>query len=249
VVDVRYDVEDSEVFKISEATFKRKPRNTYERALFYSSWVKTVEARHGSRGARTRVAQEAILSQAEVSQYLSIYKLFERLQSHSVSEKIFNALKNQSVNKLYALSNIENKNALLEVASKMAENPKMSLEELNDLIEEQASPTRMLQELIEEDREEEEKENENSRIDQLKNVAQKLEGTLGETSKTLTVFRSTIADNPRMFLSPDVFKAISRMLNALRKIEREANRIITSMKKADDSHQQAGVTGQKLGDN
>jgi ParB/RepB/Spo0J family partition protein len=239
LVDVRFNVDDAEAFRISEATFKRKPRNTYERALFYNSWVKTVEAKHGSRGAQAKVGQEANLSQAEVSQYLSICKLFERLQSDSVSEEIFNALKNQSVNKLYALSNVEDEKTLLEVATKMAERPKMKLKELKDLIEEQSPPEPMLEDLVED--KEEEKEIENYRMDQLKNAAQELEGTVGKTNRTLTALKSTITDNPRMFLFPDVFKTISRMLNALRRIDREANHIIATMKKTNDSREQTGA--------
>jgi len=152
LVDVRYGLDDEGVFRISEATFKRKPRTTYERAFFYNNWVKTQPE---SQGAQKRVAKMANLSEAEVSHYLSISRLFIRLGSHSITMSIFNALKNQGVNKLYALAKVEDESAMLEVAAKMAENANMPLEELKDLIEERTSPMREIQELLEDDEEDE----------------------------------------------------------------------------------------------
>jgi len=228
LIDVRYDVDNTEVFKLSEATFKRKPRNTYERSLFYSSWVKTVEATSRSRGAQKKVATKANLSQAEVSHYLSIARLFERLQSRNIPEENFNALKNQGVNKLYALAKVEDDSATLEVAAEMAENPNMTLEELKTLIKEQTSPERMIERLAEEDYEE---ESESNKIDQLTNVTQELEVALDKAGEVLKVFTSRIVGNPDRFLAPSVFKRIMRLLNALEKIEKEANRIIRSGEK------------------
>jgi ParB/RepB/Spo0J family partition protein len=228
LVDVRYDVDDTEVFKLSEATFKRKPRNTYERSLFYSGWVKTVEATSRSRGAQKKVATKANLSQAEVSHYLSIDRLFKRLQSQNIPEGYFNALKNQGVNKLYALARVEDDSAMLEVAAEMAEMPDMTLEELKTLIKEQISPERLIQRLAEEDYEE---ERESNKIDQLTNATKELEEALDKTGEVVKVFTSRIAGNPDRFLSPSVFKKIRRLLNALKKIEKETNRIIRSGEK------------------
>jgi len=231
LIDVRYDVDNTEVFKLSEATFKRKPRTTYERSLFYSGWVKTVEATSGSRGAQKKVATEANLSQAEVSHYLSINRLFKRLQLRNIPEEYFNALKNQGVNKLYALAKVEDDSAVLEVAAEMAENPNMTLEELKTLIKEQTSPERTIERLAEEDYEEE-SETFVNKTNQLTNVTQELEVALDKTGEVLKVFTSRIAGNPDRFLSPSIFKRIMRLLNALKKIEKEANRIIRSGEKA-----------------
>ena len=241
LVDVRYDVDDTDVFKISEATFKRKPRTTYERSLFYSSWVKTVEATSGSRGAQKKVANETNLSQAEMSHYLSISRLFERLQPQNISERNFNALKNQGVNKLYALAKVKDELAMLEVASKMAENPNMTLEELKTLIKEQTSPERAIERLAEEGIEEE--ESESNRIDQLTKATKELEAALDKAGESLRVFKSRIAGDPRRFLSPDVSKRIRRILNALKKIEKEANRIIHARGSGKKGHsdRQAGL--------
>jgi len=230
LVDARHNVDDVEVFKLSETTFKRKPRTTYERSLFYNKWVRTVEASSGGRGAQSKVAREANLSESEVSHYLSINRVFDRLGSQNVSETIFNTLKNQSVNKLYALSKVEDNSVMLEVAAKMGENPKLTLKELKDLIEEQTSPMREIQELLEDD--EEDEVDESIRIDEVKKAALELEGTLNQTRKALTAFKSRLVGNPRKFISTDVFKRIRRMLKALKRIEKEANQIIHSGKKA-----------------
>jgi len=235
LVDVRYDLEDTQVFKISDATFKRKSRSTYERALFYCSWVRAVEAKYGNRGAQIKMAKMANLSQGEVSHYLSISRFFEKLLAHNITERIFNALKNQGVNKLYAIAKVEDKSAMLEVAEKMAENPNMTLKELKDIIEEQTSPMRAIERLVEEDDEE---ESESTRVSQLTDAAQELEVALNRAREGLTSFTSKLVANPHRFLSPDVFKRIRTMLNALKKIEKEAARIIRSGRKTSVSNKQ-----------
>jgi len=223
LVDARHNVDDVEVFKLSETTFKRKPRTTYERSLFYNKWVRTVEASSGGRGAQSKVAREANLSESEVSHYLSINRVFDRLGSQNVSETIFNTLKNQSVNKLYALSKVEDNSVMLEVAAKMDENPKLTLEELKDVIEERISSISVFDELLED---EEDEEDEVIGIHQLKDAAEELEGTLNQTRKTMTVFKSKITGDPRVFISADVFRGIRKMLNALKRVEKEAKRIM-----------------------
>ena len=226
LVDVRYSLEDTDVFLISEATFNRKPRNAYERALFYRDWVRAVEAKYGSRGAQAKVAKMADLSEAEVSHYLSISRLFARLQSQKTDEKIFNTLKKQSVNKLYALSKVGDGSVMLEVAAKMSENPKLTLDEIEDAIEDQISGMSQLDPLLEEDGEEDQEEDETRRIHQLKKVAEKLESTLSQTSKTLTIFKSKVTGNPHIFISADTFKRIRKMLNALKRVEKEAKHVM-----------------------
>lgn len=240
LVLVRCNVTDVDVFNISNATFKRSQRNTYERACFFCNWVETVAAKHGKQGSQKVVAEMAGLSQAEISHYISISRLFERLGMHNIALSVFNTLKNQGVNKLYALAKVEDKQAMLEVAEKMAETPTMTLKELEENIEELTSPMHSVRQLAEED-EEEDEENENIRISQLKNTVQELEGALNQTSKTLTAFKSTIVGNPYVFISSDVFKRIRKMLNALKRIEKEANLIIRSDKKTDYSDKQTGM--------
>ena len=224
LVDIRYGLDDVAIFSISETTFRRKPRNTYERAQFYKGWVKTVEAKHGSRGAQSKVANMANISEPEVSHYLSINRLFDRLRSQNIPETNFNALKNQGVNKLYALSKVDQKEALLDIAAKMAENPNMTLEELKELIREQTSALREILRLTEED----EEENESTEIDQLTDAAEKFGVTFNNARKVLTVFTSRIVSNPNIFLYSGIPKKIEAMVKALKKIEKDANLILSS---------------------
>lgn len=237
LVLIRYDVTDADVFKISEATFKRSQRNTYERAYFYRNWVETVAAKRGSLGSQKVVAEMAGLSQAEVSNYVSISRLFERLGMCNIALAVFNALKSQSVNKLYALAKVEDQSATL-VMAKMAEVPNMSLKELKKVIEKQTSPMRAIERLVEEDDEE---ESESIRIDQLTNAVQELEVAINKAREGLTSFTSKLVANPHRFISPDVFKRIRTMLNALKKIEKEAARIIRSDRKASVSNKHGEV--------
>lgn len=224
LVDLRYNLEDTDVFLISEATFKRKPRSTYERAFFYNNWVKTQPE---SQGAQKRVAKMANLSEAEVSHYLSISRLFNRLGSHNTTMSIFNALKIQSVNKLYALSKVDQKEALLNIAAKIAENPNMTLEELKEHIQEQTSALREILRLTEED----EEENESTEIEQLTDAAEKFGATFNNARKVLTTFTSKIVSNPNIFLYSGIPKKIKAMVKALKKIEKDANLILSSSKK------------------
>lgn len=221
LVDVRYGLDDEGVFRISEATFKRKPRSTYERAFFYNNWVKTQSE---SQGAQKRVAKMANLSEAEVSHYLSISRLFNRLGSHNITMSIFNALKIQSVNKLYAFSKVDQREALLEIAAKMAENPDMTLEELKEHIREQTSALREIERLTEED----EEENESAEIDQLTDAAEKFGAVFNNAGKMLAVFTSRIVSNPSIFLYSGIPKKIKAMVKALEKIEKDANLILSS---------------------
>lgn len=240
LADVRYEVKDVDVFKISETTFKRTARTTYEKARFYRLWVDAQIKETGKeRGAQKRVAEEAGLSEAEVSHYLSISKLFDRLRTQNIPEANFNVLKNQALNKLYALARVKDEKAMLEVATKMAETPDMVVEELKALIKEQTSPLREIERSLLEDNEKEE-ESESSRIDRLTTAAQELEGALHKIRETLTVFTSRIIDKPEMFLSPGVIERIRKMLNALKKIEKEANRVIGSGKKSHQHSQSHG---------
>jgi len=230
LVDIRFDLDDSEIFKLSEATFKRKRRTTFERAKFYDRWVKAVEAANGKRGAQTKTASKAGLSQAELSHYLSISRLFERLQSQKAQDRIFNALKNQAVNKLYALSKVNEQSALLEVAAKMAEEPDMNLQNIRHLIDESSSIDREIERTLEQKAESE--EDESIWEFRLRKATEELEGALDQTERTLATLNTKIKDNPHQFLSHDIVKRIKSLQKALGKIKYEVSRIIYSSKKS-----------------
>ena len=218
LVDVRFGLSDEGVFRISEATFKRKARSTYERAFFYSNWVKTQSE---SQGAQKRVAKMANLSEAEVSHYLSISRLFIRLGSYNIMMSVFNALKSQSVNKLYAVAKVEDKAGLLEIVAKMVENPDITVRELKSLIEHRNS-MQEIKELLDD-----EEESESARIDQMKGAAQQLKGVLDKTAESLSVLNQEILDDPHVFLPGYVLKKIKRIQNAFGRIEKDVERIMS----------------------
>jgi len=131
LVDIRYDVADSEVFRINEAISKRKRRTTRESAEFYSHWVQTVSIERGKTGAQARVARIARMSEGEISQYLAIHNAFRELERLPKSATInFDTIKNQGINKLYELSKLRGNPALLRIAQEFAEHPNMPIRKL-----------------------------------------------------------------------------------------------------------------------
>lgn len=135
LVEIRYGVKDSEVFRIREATFKRKQRTTYEKAEFYSRWVWIVSQERNKRGAQARVAWMAGIREGEISQYLAIDKMFKELD-FSRSATSLKALKNQSINKLYELSKLRGNPALPKIAGELAEHPNMPIRRLRRIVKE-----------------------------------------------------------------------------------------------------------------
>ncbi len=216
VVDIRYDINDEEVFRLSESTFKRKDRNTFERALFYAKWVEIAKSRYGEWGAQSRVARESGLSEAQISQYLSIHKLFETLSEKGVKQEIFDALKKQSVNKLYELSRITDCSVLLEAADFLASNPNISLEELKQKIE------RKEQELIDEIAEaleENSSSQEHLSIGELEEVIEKFKSKLDVTVPRLIKLKNLdIAKNSDRIQK--LLKIIKRILRAFKDMEK-----------------------------
>ena len=112
----------------------------------------------------------------------------------------------------------------------MAENLNMTLKELKALIEEQTSPGEIVGRLAEEDYEEE-GETVDER-DRLTKVAEELEVASDKAGEVLKVFTSRVVGNPDRFLFPGTIRRIRKVLNALKEIENEVNRIIGSGKKA-----------------
>jgi len=135
-VEIRYGLKDSEVFRIREATFKRRQRTTCEKAEYYSRWVWVLSQETDKRGGQARVARMAGVREGEISQYLAIHKTFRELEHLQTSATPFKALKNQSINKLYELSKLRGSPALLEVAGELAQHLKMPIRRLRRMVKE-----------------------------------------------------------------------------------------------------------------
>jgi len=144
LVEIRYGVKDPEVFRIREATFKRKQRTTCEKAEFYSRWVWIVSEERNKRGAQARVAWMAGIREGEISQYLAIHKTFMELERFPRSATILKALKNQGINKLYELSKLRGNPALLKIAGELAEHPNMPIRRLRRIVKEKTGMKKLL---------------------------------------------------------------------------------------------------------
>ena len=136
VVEIRYGLKDSEVFRIREATFKRRQRTTCEKAEFYSRWVWVVSQERNKSGAQARVARIAGIREGEISQYLAIHKTFMELEHLQTSATTLKALKNQGINKLYELSKLRGNPDLPEVAGELAQHPNMPIRRLRRMVKE-----------------------------------------------------------------------------------------------------------------
>jgi ParB-like chromosome segregation protein Spo0J len=222
LVDVRYGVKDSEAFKISEMTFKRKGRTTRERAEFIAAWLEAVRREHRKRGTQAKVAKDANLSEGEVSQYLAIHKTFQKLERLPGSQAInFDALKNQSINKLYELSKLtEDPTALLQIAEQLAERPDMPVRELRCLVEKKR---RSLFDISAD----EPYNSEKPEVD-LAKFAELLHETLNvaeETRKGLEDFGSRMTLKPERFLKSEILKELQKLQRRFRRLQKDVAKL------------------------
>lgn len=133
--DVREKATDADVFRISEATSKRTTRNAYENAFYYDAYVETVKKDTGEKGAVSRVAKEAQISESELSQYLAVKRLFDKLSTLN-SELEFPKLKCMGINKLYVFSRLIDHPKFLETAQEIEQKADwLSVEGITELVE------------------------------------------------------------------------------------------------------------------
>lgn len=225
LVDVRYGIKDSEIFRISDISFRRKQRITFERAEFLASWVKVESRAHGKRGAQARVAEKARLTEGEISQYLAIHRMFTRLKELSAgTSETFDALKNQGINKLYELSRLTGTHAFLQVAVQLAENPGMPVRELRRIVEEETSTEKFLHPLAEEDPFETEppKAIDYAKVTQL---AQDIQEIDKDARRSLAAFESEIKREPEKFLESEILKELQRLKRRFRRLQKDLARL------------------------
>lgn len=225
LVDVRYGIKDSEVFKISDISFRRKQRITFERAEFLASWVRVESRAQGKRGAQARVAEEARLTEGEISQYLAIHRMFTRLKELSAgTSETFDALKDQSINKLYELSRLIGTHAFLQVAVQLAENPRMPVRELRRIVEQETSTEKVFRPLTEEDPFETEppKEIDYAKVTQLTQEIQEIDK---DARYNLVAFEREIKREPEKFLESEILKELQRLKRRSRRLQKDLARL------------------------
>ncbi len=143
VVDVRENASDTDVFRISEATSKRTEMNTYEKATFYAAYLEAVKKEIGEKGTLTRVAKESLISESQLSQYLTINQLFLKLSQLSPELKL-ESLKRMGINKLYKLSALTSDPALLDIAKETEDKAdNITIGEIEGLVERSESEALM----------------------------------------------------------------------------------------------------------
>ncbi|MCK4481639.1 ParB N-terminal domain-containing protein [Candidatus Bathyarchaeota archaeon] len=232
-VDIRTDIKDSEVFRISDATFKREPLSTYRRAEFIFRWVETVKKERGKRGAQALVAKEARLTEGEISQYLSIRRMFIDLEGRFGSAALnFDALKNQSINKLYELSKLTRTPSLLKIAEELAEKPTMPVRELRRIVQEETNNRDLtlenMKKMMFEDSNGEASEAENLRKQDLTKTVSLVKEIIGmaeDARQTLGIFRMVIKQSPERYLNPEIFRELRNLHRRHKRLCRDIGRL------------------------
>jgi ParB/RepB/Spo0J family partition protein len=230
LVDIRYNIKDSEVFRISEATFQRKDRSAYERALFYAEWVKTLKEEKGTdEGIQALIARETNLSESAISQYIAIYTLFSKLESLAPSEK-FNALKTWSVNKLYKLSELAEDPNLPEIAEEFEKKDEVSVEDIEQVVTEKVGSTNEIKKIL--DSMGTDTQSDTSSADALKQdvqaetknecvkFAKRVRSMSTETHQSLNTLVEDVLINADVLSSNEILDIFDKVLRTLRKLKR-----------------------------
>lgn len=236
-VDIRYGVDDAEVFRISNMTFQRQAQNTYDRARFLAKWLMALKPEYGpTRGTQAKIARHAHLSESEVSQYLSISKMFTKLEelrasSPEAATLNFDALKEQGVNKLYELSRlVDNEVELVNAANELAANPEMSIHALRKKIEEikafpkESCVNSTIMELAYDDDEIEQKRR--VKYNRVLEVTQQVNLLAGRTQSTLRdlELRLKMSEHESVQVEP-ILKSLEQLKRRFKRLEKDAKKL------------------------
>jgi ParB/RepB/Spo0J family partition protein len=128
------EASDTEAFKISNATFQRKDRTTYERAEFYAKWLESIVQEKGVlECAQVELVRQVGCSEALISQYLAVFNLFKKLERLDAKAD-FSMLKTWKLNPLYQLHNLVDNPKLLQIVLDLQKTPDISFDDLKDLV-------------------------------------------------------------------------------------------------------------------
>jgi ParB/RepB/Spo0J family partition protein len=228
LVDVRTEVKESDVFRISERTFQRTDRSAYEKAQFYKKWGKALEKEKGDdKGMQAILAQEAGLSESLISQYWAIYGLFDKLDSLAPSEE-FNALKSWSVNKLYDLSELIECENLLKVAREFERRGEVALEEVQRVVVQNRMSNQMLALL--DDHQKECVLPERGRL-----LAEEVNSLATETHQMLTGLVEEMLEKVQQLSSTEILMVFDKVLQTLKRLRRRTNTLRQIMNKHEQS--------------
>lgn len=242
LVDVRYDTTDSELFKISNATFSRKDRTAYESALFYDAWFETLTREEGStEGLQQKLAEQANVSESSLSQYIAIARLFNKLQQVAPKEQ-FSTLKTWSINKLYKLSELTDDNRLIDVAGYFELKLETSIEEIEDTVNRYRG-VKQLEEMMLDQQEPVSGQAEPSVsithpatafIDESKKIClrnvKRVSSLATETHDMLSTLVQELLQGTDRYSSAEILQTLTKILHALQKLKRHSNVLKQKMK-------------------
>jgi ParB/RepB/Spo0J family partition protein len=235
LVDIRADLKDSDVFKISDATFSRKERAPYEIAQFYKAWLKTIEKEEGTAEAsQQKLATRANLSESSLSQHLAIARLFQKLQETAPEEQ-FSKLKTWSINKLYKLSELTDDSRLLDLARLYEQKFETPIEEVTSDVDSYRG-TKQTQESSF-DQQNAKPETDRSSLpseqqlttssDESRKIflksAKKVESLAAENHEILYAIVQEFIENPDRRYPTDALQILAKMLRTLRKVRKHSS--------------------------
>jgi ParB/RepB/Spo0J family partition protein len=229
---------DTEVFDISHATFQRKERTTFERAQFYHNWFSSIVKKNGAvLGAQAELAKSANRTEGLISQYLSVHKLFEKLQN-TVGIFDFTPLKSMDLNRLYKLSKLLEDPRLPEIAKSLINFPSIPFDDLKLTIDNTQSPQTASNSSNLQDSKEgsnsTESSNNNPNNSNMKEIAscqlvfspKKLDNllnratnNLGEVAPKLSNVLVEISSTTEKYYSAQTLKIMKRILRLLKKLD------------------------------
>lgn len=225
-IDVRQDLKDSDVFKISNATFRRKARSIYDMSRFISCWIETLTKEGTGKGVQAVVAKHANISESMVSQCVTIHRMFQVLESLPETKLLdFDALKKQSINKLHELSRLtDNPSGLIESAKQLSDSPDMSLEKLQKITRAQDKETDFLDE-FDTPREEDLKEREEWTYSKAVEVVAETVAVAEEARKKLVTFETRVKSVDAKSLNSDILNILPKLQKRFRRLERDVTKL------------------------
>lgn len=223
IVAVLYGWTDSEVFRIHHATSKTKQRTTSEWAEYYTRWVQTVGKERGKAGAQAKVARMAGVNEGEICQYIAIHKMYMELIALAIYKSVpinLDALKNQSINKLYELSKLRGTPNLLQVAKELADHPNMSIRKLRRIVKEKMK--KPLKRVIKHRKSGSRHKIKRTEVNRL---TQKLLKTINETKKNLKTLEKRMQLTPETYMKSRIPKELQRLQRRFKELQKNISRL------------------------
>jgi hypothetical protein len=235
LVDIRYDVNDLELVKISAASFLRKERTAYEVSQFLAAGLKTLEKEEGAvevKGLHQKLANLANLGESSLSQFLAIAGLFQKLQELAPQEQ-FSNLRTWSINKLFKLSTLVDDPSVLDVAQQFDLKSEVQMEDVENVVNDyKEREMEALEAQIRSGLEPEQSQmapepfsatsSDCSKRICLKN-AKKVGSLVSETHETLNAAVQQLTQDADRFSTTEILQTLTKVLRTLRRLKKHSS--------------------------